>query len=99
MNVRKGFYFFGKLTLRSQETYNATIKVLDGAVQTTLHLKPMKFGKVTEDERKRKSFKGINAFITRAKNAPEQGPDLTFTSSEAELKGYDFCDSNSVLCW
>ena len=77
MVVKKGLHFYGKLTLKTEETYDATINLLENMqLQTIIHLRPLRYGKIVENSHGKPTFQHVNLFLYKDNERPELGPDL-----------------------
>jgi len=87
--VKKGLHFYGKLTLKTEETYDATINLLESMqLQTIIHLRPLRYGKIVENSHGKPTFQYVNLFLYKDSERPELGPDLVAEGQTQYLKGY-----------
>ena len=90
MAVPKGLHLYGKLRLKTDETYFTTVNLLDNMqIQTVIHLDPLRFGKVKEGKHGKPSFKNINLFLYSGKDQPDSGPKIVVNQESQFLKGYE----------
>ena len=88
MIVKKGLHFYGKLTLKTEETYDATINLLESMqLQTIIHLRPLRYGKIVENSHGKPTFQYVNLFLYKDSERPELGPDLVAEGQTQYLKG------------
>ena len=89
MKVRKGLHLFGKLQLKTHETYDTTVHLLDNMqIQTVIHLRPLRFGEITHSKHGKPSYKNINLILYRSKDQPEAGPEMVADQQSQYLRGY-----------
>ena len=88
IKVKKGLHFYGKLTLHTGETYDATISLLDNMqFRTLIHLRPLRYGKMAKNTQGKPIFQYVNLFLRKDRETPELGPDLIDEGQIQYLKG------------
>ena len=88
MKVEKGFHFYGKLSLTSGQTYDATVNMLDGMVlETRLSMPPLRYGNVVKDSDGGKDFSNINLFLSKNPEESDIGPTLIYTANGQFFEG------------
>lgn len=89
MTVSKGLHLFGKLQLKTDERYYATVNLLDNMqIQTVIHLKPLKFGEITRSKHGKPSYQNINLFLYSGKDQFDSGPQIVVGLQSQYLRGY-----------
>ena len=89
IKVTKGLHFYGRLTLSTKETYQATVNLLDSRqLETRLELPPLLFGKKMVDKDGNPSFRSVNLFMYNSANNKESGPTLVIGGNFARIEGY-----------
>ena len=88
IKVKKGLHFYGKLTLKTAETYDATINLLENMqLETVIHLRPLRYGKKANNTQGKLTFQYVNLFLYKDSERPELGPDLVSVGQTQYLKG------------
>ena len=89
IKVTKGLHFYGRLTLSTKETYQATVNLLDSMqLETRLELPPLLFGKKMVDKDGNPSFQSVNLFMYNSADNKESGPTLVIGGNFARIEGY-----------
>ncbi len=89
IEVEKGLHFFGKLTLNSEEEYEAAITLTEARqLEAELELPPLRYGRTLEDSNGKRNFQSVNLFLFKDSERQETGPTLFVTAEGQELKGY-----------
>ena len=88
VTVSKGLHVFGKLKLKTEEVYDTTVNLLDNMqIQTVVHLRPLRFGKVMKSKDGQVSFENVNLFLYGSKEQSDSGPKLVVDPQSQYLKG------------
>ena len=86
--IKKGLHFYGKLTLKTEETYQSTINLLGSMqLQTIIHLEPLRYGKMAENAQGKPIFHHVNLFLYKDSERQALGPDLILEGQTHFLKG------------
>ena len=89
IKITKGLHFYGRLTLSTKETYQATVNLLDGMqLETRLELPPLLFGKKMVDKDGNPNFRYVNLFMYNSADNKESGPTLVIGGNFARIEGY-----------
>ena len=87
MKIKKGLHFFGKLTLKTDQTYKSTVNLLDNMqLETRLEMPPLRYGKSMTDSNGKPNFESVNLFLYNLKR-PEQGPTLVLGDQVRRFEG------------
>ena len=85
----KGLHLFGKLKLKTDEVYDATVNLLESMqVQTVVHFSPLKYGKIKQSSNGKTLYQNINLFLYGSKEQSDSGPKLVVDPQSQYLKGY-----------
>ena len=88
IKVKKGLHFYGKLTLKSEETYQSTVNLLDNMqLQVIVHLEPLRYGKMAKDTRGKPLFHHVNLFLYKDSERQALGADFILEGQTQYLKG------------
>ena len=89
INVKKGLHFYGKMTLKTGETYDTTMNFLDNMqLQTVIQLKPLRYGRMANTSHGKPTFQYVNLFLHKSRETSELGPSLICEGQTQTLKGY-----------
>ena len=85
--AKKGLHFYGKLTLKTGDKYDAVVKLTDSMkLETRLQLPVLRYGEVVENSNG-KSFKNINLYLRKEAENDDVGPVLVLGAQEQHLEG------------
>ena len=88
VEVKQGLHFYGKLTLKTVETYQTTINFPGNMrLQIVIHLNPLRYGKLAKNPQGRPIFRYVNLFLHKDNERPELGPDLICEGQTQYLRG------------
>eukprot|EP00112_Aurelia_sp_Birch-Aquarium-sp1_P001545 Seg1167.1 transcript_id=Seg1167.1/GoldUCD/mRNA.D3Y31 product="hypothetical protein" protein_id=Seg1167.1/GoldUCD/D3Y31 len=88
LKIKKGLHFFGKLTLKTDQTYQSTVSLLDNMqLETHLEMPPLRYGKSVTDANGKPNFESVNLFLYNLQR-PEKGPTLVLGDQVRRFEGY-----------
>ena len=89
LKVKRGLHIYGRMTLRTEETYETTINFdKDMQLRTIIHLTPLRYGKMANTSDGKPIFEHVNLALHKDSERPELGPDLKCREQSQELTGY-----------
>ena len=88
VKIDKGLHFYGKLTLKTEETYATTLNLRnERPLQAVMQLDPLRYGKMASNSQGKPIFQYVNLFLHKDNERPELGPDLICDGTTHYLKG------------